>query len=265
MYIVKVFQNGSLIATEERKMSIIDCTYPEPKGEDIEVSLLGHFILPAHRESGIYKLNQPVGETIRFDVAHFIHPEGKELKYELLDAVAVVEVEDMNVKKYSIHIRAKKISVARILLVAILEGRLSPSISFEKVGNGANALERVDNLISTLHEESQKEYTKFERLMMLYDSFVERATKNNVAVIVYVGQGKTDQTLIKILPSGKYCQTSTKKLNKDEWEWSQELPRKISEGASSMENYLRNENAISRLFTIVEKNDPNVQIRIEVL
>lgn len=132
MYTVKVFQKGSLTATEERKMSIIDCTDPEPKGEDVEVSLLGHFLLPSPRESGIYKLNQPIGETIKFDIPRFIHPEGKELKYELLDAVAVVEVEDMDVKKYSIHVRAKKISVARILLVAILEGRLSPSNSFEK-------------------------------------------------------------------------------------------------------------------------------------
>lgn len=132
MYIVKVFKKGSPTAIEERKMSIIDCTDPEPESEDVEVSLLGHFVLPAHRESGIYKLNQPVGGTIRFDIPRFVHPEGKELKYELLDAVAVVEVEDMDVKKYSIHVRAKKISVARILLVAILGGSLSPSISFEK-------------------------------------------------------------------------------------------------------------------------------------
>lgn len=130
-----------------------------------------------------------------------------------------------------------------------------------------NVLERVDNLISGLNEDALKEIKKLRRLMTLYDSLVDRAKENNVAIIVHAQYGEKDQLLIKILPSGKYCQTSTKKLNSDKWEWSGELPRNsiVGKHGIAIEDYLRSENKIQSLFIGLEKNSPDIQIRIEKL
>ncbi len=128
-------------------------------------------------------------------------------------------------------------------------------------------LEKVDNLISDFSGEASKELKKFQRLMALYDSLVGRAKENNVAIIVHAQYEKKDQLLIKILPSGNYCQTSVKKLNSDKWEWSQELPRKSRGGKheSTIEDYLRKNNRVSNLFVSLQKNSPDIQIRIEML
>lgn len=140
-----------------------------------------------------------------------------------------------------------------------------PSDEQKERSKEMNILERVDNLISESKELEETETKKLRRLMVLYASLIERAKENNVAIIVQAQYREKDQLLIKILPSGKYRQTSTRKLNSDEWEWSQELPKKSSEGKSAIEDYLRNENKIHNLFVSMEENSPDIQIRIEKL
>lgn len=134
-----------------------------------------------------------------------------------------------------------------------------------------NILERVDNLIFNEESEALKEIKKLRRLMALYDSLVEKAKENNVAIVIYrTPYEKERQIGIRILPSGNYQQTDGINLDKeyfDKRSWSQKLPRNSNVGKheSAIEDYLRNKNKISFLFSTMQENSPDIQIRIEKL
>jgi len=101
----------------------------------MEVTLLGHFIFPTHREMGIYSIPANLvanSAEIRVPIPVVSDRTVMIGDYIVAAAVGTVELEDFLAKRYRIFIQAKQEYAAHYLLQQILEVNLPPVISFEK-------------------------------------------------------------------------------------------------------------------------------------
>ncbi len=125
-------------STEKKDLGIFDIYQGRHDRDEVcvEVTLLGHFILPAHREIGIYSIpaNLVVNSAeIRVPVPVACDTTVMIGDYIVAGAVGTVVLEDFLAKRYKIFIQAKQEYAAHYLLQQILGGELPPTISLEKL------------------------------------------------------------------------------------------------------------------------------------
>lgn len=123
--------------TEKKGLQIMDIYQGRHKRDEVcrEVTLLGHFTFPTHREMGIYSIPLNLvadSAEIRVPIPAACETTVMIEDYIVAGAVGTVVLEDFVAKRYKIFIEAKQEYAAHYLLQQILEGKLLPVISFEK-------------------------------------------------------------------------------------------------------------------------------------